>query len=332
MDDSPPRTDKLAPRNAALSDEAIAWIVHLGSGDADDRDRADFDDWCRRSPAHAAAAAEAASMLDRVGATQAAETHRELGQAFRAPEARHLSRIPRRAVLTGGAAAAVAAGVVGSSVFGPASGWIADHATGVGERRKIALNDGSTVWLNTASALSVDFSARERRLTLHDGEALFDVASDETRPFTVLSGEGRARAMGTVYSVRRRGAVSDVVVKEGVVDVHNGRDGGHDWARVTAGHHIAYGRDILSAAQPIDADSATGWVRGKLIFNRRRLAEVAQEIERYQHGKVMVLGDRLRQLQVTGVFELADMDALLRAISATTHARITTLPLLTIIH
>ena len=45
----------------------------------------------------------------------------------------------------------------------------------------------------------------------------------------------------------------------------------------------------------------------------------------------MVLGDRLKALEVTGVFDLDDTDRILRTIEETTKARIVNMPLLTVI-
>lgn len=327
MSDDGRHRDRLTPRNVALSDEAIDWIVRLGSGSATADDRAAFDEWRGRSPAHAHAAAEAAAMMGDIGAIRQAEEYREIGAALRHAPSPAAPRVSRRTVLTGGTATAAAVGLVGSGVFGPASGLFSDYATGVGARQRVVLEDGSVAWLNTATALSTDFSERERRLTLQAGEALFEVAKDKTRPFVVASGNGEARAVGTVYSVRQRGAINDVVVTEGIVEVRNGSQ----ISRLTAGQQIAYGDDFQSTIRTVDGEALTAWSRGKLIFNHRPLGEVATELERYQFGKVMVRGDRLKRLEVTGVFELDNPKALLRAISATVNIPVTRLPFLTII-
>ncbi|MFT3976162.1 MAG: FecR domain-containing protein [Sphingomonas bacterium] len=324
MSDGRPDTDRLAPRNLALSDEAIDWIVRLGSEAATDADRSAFEAWLARSPAHAEAAAEAVSIMEDIGETRTADEYREVGAAIRHPVSAPL-RFSRRRVLAGGIAA-VAAGLSASGMLGPPSALWSDHATGIGGRKRIDLPDGSVAWLNTASALSVDYTNARRRLTLHAGEALFQVEKDKARPFVVRSGEGEARALGTVCSVRH-GTINDVVVTEGVVEVRAGSRS----ARLIAGQRVAYGDDILGAVEAVDANAATAWSRGKLIFNRRPLGEVAAELERYQYGKVIVRGESLRRLEVTGVFDLDDMAALFRAVAGTVNVPVTRLPLLTII-
>lgn len=87
-----------------------------------------------------------------------------------------------------------------------------------------------------------------------------------------------------------------------------------------------------SAPQAVDADMETAWRRGKLIFNRRPLGDVVAEIERYRSGTIIIAGNRLRALEVTGVFNLDDPEALLRTIEETLPVRALRLPLVTVLH
>lgn len=350
MTNAPPRRpNRLRPRNVALSDEAIGWIIRLGSGTVSDAERTEFEGWVARSPAHAAAMAEARALFADIGHTSVAARHADTpapqhgafqdkeqtaansmvppAQVSSSSHAPSRSRISRRAMMTGGVAAAFAASLLIGGLFNPLPWIMADEHSGVGERRVITLADGSTIWLNSGTALSHNFSARERRLTLHQGEALFNVAKDPARPFIVTAGGGEARAIGTRYSVRLRDESTEVIVTEGVVEVQREQD----QTRLIAGQRLAYGHGVPGDVRPADVDAAMAWTRGKLIFNHMPLAEVAAEAERYQHGAIIVMGSNLRQTKVTGLFELDDPDALLRAISASTGAKILKLPMLTII-
>jgi len=49
--------------------------------------------------------------------------------------------------------------------------------------------------MNTDTAVSVDYSAQRRQITLHDGEAYFVVAPDAQRPFEVQTSSGQVRAL-----------------------------------------------------------------------------------------------------------------------------------------
>lgn len=316
-----------------LSDQAIDWLARLHSGAAVPADRAAFAAWRASSPAHAAAACEAEALWSDLGATRTATTFRHDAGVlpFKAPERPKPGPIRRRVVLAGALAASLAVVVAGSGVLGPVAGLFADHSTGIGDQRRVALPDGSIAVLNTATALSVRFAEGERRVVLHAGEIFLEVAKDADRPFLVEAGRGEARAVGTVYAVRRQGDAVGVTVAEGVVEV--GLAGSDAPVRLTVGQHATYGAHRPpTQASTVDAGAETAWRRGKLIFNRRPLGEVVAELERYRHGRILVTGEDLRRLQVTGVFDLAQSNDLLRAIEQSLPVKVVRLPLLTVIH
>jgi transmembrane sensor len=326
--------EKQGPRTATdepgrrLSDEAIDWLVRLGSGRATSKDRLAFLCWRRRSVAHEAAAVEAETLLSALGETRQANRLRRLGEPLSA-EAAHRRRIGRRVLCAGAAAAAsVAVAAVALPSLGPLSALYADHATGVGGRKRIALADGSVAILNTATAVSVEYSAKERRVVLNDGEALFEVAKDANRPFIVVAGGVEVRAVGTAFVVRLKDACEHVTVSEGAVEV---KIGSRPPIRVEAGRQLGVGVGDRITLRAVDVNAATAWQRGKLIFNRRPLDSVVAELQRYRAGRIVVLGDRLKALEVTGLFDLDDTDRILRTIEETTKARIVNMPLLTVI-
>lgn len=314
--------------SAALSDEAIDWLVRLSSGRASPTDREAFLAWRGQSAEHEAAAAEAEAILRGVAGTRQADRLRHGSQPvpFRAPP----SPVSRRFLFAGGAAAAASAAVavVGLNALGPLSSLYADHATGIGERRRIALDDGSTVTLNTATALSVDYSGQQRRVVLHDGEALFEVAKDPNRPFVVVAGNGEVRAVGTAFVVRRKDKCEHVTVTEGIVEVTVGRAAP---VRLEVGQRLGFGNGDQQNIRTVDVDALTAWQRGKLIFNRRPLQGVVAEMQRYHRGRIVVANEKLKTLQVTGVFDLADLDHLLRSVEETTKAQVIRMPMLTLI-
>ncbi|MGZ8153203.1 MAG: TonB-dependent receptor plug domain-containing protein [Methylovulum sp.] len=77
----------------------------------------------------------------------------------------------------------------------------ADFHTNYGERRTIQLSDGSTVYLNSNTALSVNLSAEQKHLTLLKGEAWFKVRTD-SKAYRVKAGPGTVTALGTAFNIR----------------------------------------------------------------------------------------------------------------------------------
>ncbi|WP_440467815.1 FecR family protein [Pseudomonas sp. YH-1] len=300
----------------SLSDEAIERLVRLHSGGAGAAERMDFLRWRGLSMDHERAAREAEALWGALPETRHAEDYR-----------RRVRR-PRR-WLALAAAACVAAIAVTIALPEPLAGLYSDYATRTGERRMLELADGSRVWLNSDSALSVDFSPQQRRLRLHSGEALFEVAKDAARPFIVEARGGEVRAVGTRFDVDSRGPQVRVDVTEGVVQVNSA---GSEPVRLSAGERLSY-REAAAPepVQPLDLSSASAWQRGKLIFNQRPLGEVLDELERYVPGRIVLTDNALRQHKVSGVFDLKDPDALLKTLERLQPVKVTHMPWLVLI-
>jgi len=93
------------------------------------------------------------------------------------------------------------------------------YSTDIGEQRSITLADGSTVDLNARTRIRVRMSEQDRRVELLEGQALFQVAKDKSRPFIVRSNDTQVRAVGTQFDVYRRKTGTTVTVLEGRVAV-----------------------------------------------------------------------------------------------------------------
>lgn len=72
-----------------------------------------------------------------------------------------------------------------------------------GSKSQITLPDGTSVWMNAGSKLTLktDFGQRTREIQLQ-GEAFFEVAHSPQKPFTVSAAEIRVHALGTSFNVK----------------------------------------------------------------------------------------------------------------------------------
>jgi transmembrane sensor len=194
--------------------------------------------------------------------------------------------------------------------------WCADARTATGERRTLMLADGTRVDLNTATALDVDFDARERRVRLDTGEILVETAPDPqtpARPFIVQTDDGRIRALGTRFVVRQHGD-THVAVYHGAVEV-TPADAPHLARIVAAGEQTRFTAtsiDGLTSANPHDAD----WTRGVLFVQRVRLADFLDQLSRYRPG-LLRCDPAVADLHISGAFQLADTDNILAALPET---------------
>ncbi|MGG2398422.1 FecR family protein [Pseudomonas sp. SH1-B] len=301
-----------------LDEQASERLLRLHAGGDQAAARAEWQRWRQQSLAHARAAREAEALWAALEHTAAARGHVQRRQQ------------PRRWRLPA-MAAVLCLGLLLTLLGRPQllENLGADYHTGVGERRLIELEDGSRVWLNSDSALSVHYSAQGRDLQLQRGQALFEVAKDAQRPFVVQAADGQIRAVGTRFDVARRGERVQVEVSEGVVQVRNGATPG---VQVDAGHWLDYRQQQAPGPlQPLDLSNASAWQRGKLIFNQRPLGEVLAELERYLPGRILIEDAALRERRISGVVDLDHPEALLNNLERLQPLRITRLPWLVLV-
>lgn len=182
---------------------------------------------------------------------------------------------------------------------------VAEYETAVGGRRLIGLTDGSQVELNTASEVRATVSAERRAVWLDRGEAYFEIAHDEKRPFVVYAGTRAITVLGTKFLVRRDGAKVTVSVVEGRVRVTNvGRDGVGRSTTITDGDiAVAQGASTLVTAKSGDqVNGALAWREGMFAFDQTRLSEIAAEFNRYNHKRLVVTGTEAPEIRIGGTF------------------------------
>ncbi len=86
------------------------------------------------------------------------------------------------------------------------------------DQREVSLEDGTKVWLNQNTILTIPrkFSEDERQVRLF-GEAFFEVTKDKNRPFIVLNKNTEINVLGTSFNVQVNKERVRVAVKEGKV-------------------------------------------------------------------------------------------------------------------
>jgi transmembrane sensor len=220
-----------------------------------------------------------------------------------------------RRVLLAGAGGAIAAAMVGAGVLVLREERI---RTGVGEVRRVPLEDGSAVAVNTASAVEVAFQRKQRTVRLRDGEAWFQVARDVRRPFVVEAGAVRVRAVGTAFSVRRRVDGAEVLVTEGVVEVWaEGATRSPTRLRAGQGAFVDSSAVVRPAvAAPEAVDRKLEWRYGKIDLAGETLSEAVADFNRYNDRKLVIADPGIADERLYGAFNTGGPDAFAAAVSA----------------
>jgi transmembrane sensor len=191
----------------------------------------------------------------------------------------------------------------------------ADHVTDTGEAQDVRLEDGSVVHLGAASAIATRFDTQAREVTLLRGEAFFEVATDQTRAFSVVADEITVTVTGTAFNVGLTDRRVSLAVASGSVLVS--RIGRPDEVELRPGESLSV--DRATGAQfgtVIPVQSVAAWRSGRLVVQDVPLADVAATIGRYYHGVILISDARLKSSPVTGIYDLNDPVRALRALAA----------------
>ncbi|CAI8778710.1 FecR family protein [Pseudomonas sp. IT-P294] len=290
-----------------VRDDAARWFVRLQEPAMDLKEYRRFEAWLDEHPQH----------RDEFQLLQGLWTAADLVPAKRLqalcetpPTHRRRSLLARYAVAAGVAAVALGLGLF-SGLNHPAT-YTAEFSTALGERRHVALPDGSVIDLNSRSRVQVRYEQDRRGIELTEGEAMFSVEHDSSRPFVVEAGSGKVTVTGTRFDVRRDLSQTRVAVEQGTVKVQGQ---GPDVVSLTAGLGTQINaQGQVAAAYTVNPAELTAWRSGKLVFNNASLSEVAAEVSRYRDKPLTVANDNVGHLRLTSVFKSDNTDALLKAL------------------
>lgn len=313
-------------------EQAAKYLAGEGSAE----ERRGFEQWLAEDP-------ERGTMLDSLrphfSARSAARVPVDVDAAWTAMSAR-MDREPltvesrRRGALPArgnswhrwGLAAAAVLVVAAGSLLAARIVFDADRievVTGAGEKREVALADGSRITVAPLSRLEM-VGDRSAKLV---GEAYFVVVHDSRRPFKVQTADATIEDLGTSFVVRTGSSLEPtfVAVDEGIVSLAptGPREGAA--ALILREGEAA----TVSSSGAVRGDAATwsralAWTRGEMVFDDLPLRDVARELNRW-FGITVLLGDSsLEARTLTARFSGETVDDILEVIDRSlgvTHTR-----------
>lgn len=309
-------------RRTRAAGEAAQWLLRLAANDMTSAERGEFLDWLRESPVHVA------EML-RMEALSACLTEHQNWPVITAESlttsnvveliGRH--RQPESVTFADSRrwhrAAGIAAVLAVVSICGLMLHWhfasvqIQTHA---GERRELTLADGSVVRLSANTHLQVDMQSNVRSIVLREGEAVFHVTRDPSRPFIVNAAATSVRAVGTVFAVARNADAVVVTVAEGHVAVAathavRGKTQSDQSPPINlhANERVSISAvGIAGLVQHVDAPLVPAWDDTQLVFENLPVAEVVARFNRRNRLQLHVADDALAARLVSGMFDASD--------------------------
>jgi transmembrane sensor len=312
------------------------WLARRALHGLSPRDEAGFARWLA-DPVNAASFARADAAHFRAGLCAAEPEILQLRAEALRP--RPFARVVGPRLVAGLAAAAVVCAVMAGVTLQPrpqiapqpaperpaiAASDSKRYETRLGEQRRVRLDDGSMVSLNTGSVLQVSYNKQRRDVRLLKGQALFEVAHNSAWPFVVTAGDRQVTAIGTAFDVRLDGSVVSVVLVEGKVRVEPLHLKGLERLVPHLAEEVLAPGERLVARQGVaevriaaaDVQEATRWTEGQIIFRDDLMSAAVGELNRYSETRLFVTDPRVAGLKVSGVFSVTHPEYFIDAVTA----------------
>lgn len=189
-----------------------------------------------------------------------------------------------------------------------------------GEIKHLLLPDGSEVWLNSDSYLSMPekFASNNRTVNL-TGEAYFQVSKDKSKPFIVKTRKMDVEVLGTKFNVNTYPEMSEmkVTLKEGSVKVNVDNNNVKDSYMLSPNEELSVNsKNGHVAKTTINADDFPDWDQGAMRFNGALIGDIFTQIEKKYGLRVAFNSKKYENRRLTVKFDNGEsVDDILQILS-----------------
>ena len=186
----------------------------------------------------------------------------------------------------------------------------------------LVLEDGSRVWLNSASELRypVRFTGKNRQVTL-EGEAYFEIAKNKKSPFQVFAENVKIQVTGTCFNVKAY--PSDKVIKttldEGSINIGHIRSR-RPMQQIFPGQTAVYEKrsNVIKIKTDRYHDDASSWKGNQLTFRNASLKEVLTTLQRHFDIEIAVKNEKIASFTYNFVCKGNDLNYVLEVMQSIT--------------
>ncbi len=167
---------------------------------------------------------------------------------------------------------------------------IVTKSTNLGEKLTVRLSDGSMVRMNAGSQIHYKEHFEESMREIHlSGEAFFEVARDENRPFIVITEKMSVEALGTSFNVNSYDEDDNVItLVTGKVGVSTLDRLYTEILRPGQQAHVGSNPEILVSS--VELAEILEWTRGVLSFRETNFEDVIVSLERWYGVSISIKG------------------------------------------
>lgn len=162
-----------------------------------------------------------------------------------------------------------------------------------GKHSFITLSEGTKIWLNSGSKLIFPpaFRGKTREVILV-GEALFDVAKDQSKPFYVKTDAFSLKVYGTKFDVRAYEQDKDyhIVLVEGKVSMNANEHlkGEEVFLAPNQKATLSKGEANFEITPVENMENYIAWVDGYLTFTNEQVVDLLVRVSRYYNVEIVV--------------------------------------------
>lgn len=301
--------------------EASVWIVRLHGAHRSPELEAGFRRWLAVNPDNAAE-------FERVTAVWESAPHASIAGLPRVVHQARPSPNPRRFAI----AAILLLFAAAAAFFSYRLEQDPEYVTAIGEQRTVPLDDGSRIALNSNSKVKIEYTAERRAVRLLHGEAFFEVAHNQERPFVVIAGDNQVTAVGTAFEVRYEPDHIDVTLVEGKVNVTStteplevptsvssslsrlGKLSSSGYA-MTAGERLTIAKGVPAIIDAPRVDAVTAWRRGEVMLDDTPLTDAIAEMNRYSKSALVIDESSIATQRVSGIYHTGDSEGFAQTVA-----------------
>lgn len=289
------RLSNLLPGSRARKRSAAAWVA---AREGEGLDARQFNAWRRSHPENGGEYARLTALWEDAALTEALRaSDRQVARAR--PAARGRTLVPM------GLAAAVAA--ISLPLAWPAlelaQAPVLEHRTRPGQRLTVPLEDGSVVDLAGDTWVKIRQTPHRRQVELLRGEAFFDVAHAQDRPFQVLTDDSRVQVVGTRFDLNRTAKGTELAVEQGKVRFGPRRLLAES-RLIEAGLTTALTAAGPAPVQRLESGAAGDWREGWIETHGMSVDRLVEEMGRWSSTPIRVADPALGAMTVAGRFRI----------------------------
>lgn len=187
--------------------------------------------------------------------------------------------------------------------------------TPFGAYTSLTLPDSSKVWLNSGSRIKFPQQFKDdKRIVFLEGEAYFEVKSDELRPFIVSTHNFNVKATGTKFNIRAysEDKSPQVALIKGKVAVTE-KSKNNPYSVNLKPYEVLSFNDKKSSVSSVNKDiyKCYAWKDGKLVFRNDPFEEVARRMSIQYNADIELRGEKLKQFSFRATFKNESLEQVL---------------------